>query len=54
MPEFLRLIRRKHHSLDLAPVVGALGSIPTIDAGHPDVFRRDPTRVAEFCGLCHI
>ena len=53
-PEILRLIQLETPSLDFAAVVGPLGSIPTIDAWHLDVFRRDPTGGAGFGGLCRI
>lgn len=42
----------KHDSLDIAPIMGPLGSVPTIDVGHPNVLYRDPNRLAEFRGLC--
>ena len=41
-------------SLNLAPVVGPLGSVPAVGVGYADVFRRDPTRHVRVCGLCHI
>lgn len=43
----------KHYSLDFAPAMGPLGSVPATDVGHPNVLYCDPARGARLRGLRH-